>query len=606
MTIAEKYGIDDSHAHTTQCPRCARNGKDTAKDNLSVYGPGMGAYCHACQFTILSDEQLAERGLDAAEDYIGDEITMTREAITPEENARIKEYTGTKSKDWRGIRDETNIPYGVRYQYDNETGEPDKQFVPTTMGGQLVGYKTRVFPKDFTNPIGIVGRQCDMVGQHRYKKGGRTVLIVGGEVDMLSAEQMLWDYQVSKGHTQYERVAVVSPSVGETGCAKQIQSNYAFFDSFEKIIVGMDNDAAGERATEAIVPMLPKGKVYIAKWSKKDPNSMLMAGIEKKFIDDYYKAKLYVPAGVVGSGELGARLREEVALERIKLPPVMDEINEMLGGGMMLGRIYNIGAASGIGKTVYVDTIVEYLVDHCPYQIGVVSMELSAAQYGLSMLSRRVGRKISAIRDAVERLAFINSPEVQAKEKALFFREDGSHRWHLVDDRDGSIEDLKKTVERLIIECECRVIVLDPLQDILDGLTNEEQSLFLKWQKGLIKSHNVTFININHVRKSGGGGQQNSGGAMISEEDFAGSSTIFKSAAANILLVRDKMNEDPIIRNTTYAYLSKNRDNGLTGPAGSYYYDAMTHLLRKLDDWLSEQGISFDNENGFTPSSSKK
>jgi hypothetical protein len=178
---------------------------------------------------------------------------------------------------------------------------------------------------------------------------------------------------------------------------------------------------------------------------------------------------------------------------------------------------------------------------------------------------------------------------VQEKEKELFFREDGSHRFYLVDDRDGSLEELKAVVEQLIIACGCKIIVLDPLQDILDGMTNEEQALFLKWQKGLIKSHNVLFININHVRKSGGGGTQNSNGAMISEEDFAGSSTIFKSAALNILLVRDKMNEDPIERNTTKAFISKNRDNSETGPAGELYYDGQEHTLYDKQEWLSKQ-----------------
>jgi len=216
------------------------------------------------------------------------------------------------------------------------------------------------------------------------------------------------------------------------------------------------------------------------------------------------------------------------------------------------------------------------------------------------MLSRHVGRKISNIQDKAERLSFLDSEQIKTKEKELFFRADGSHRWHLVDDRDGSIDDLKSTVEKLIISCGCKVIVLDPLQDILDGLGLDEQALFLKWQKGLLKSHNCTFININHVRKSGGGGQQNSGGAMISEEDFAGSSTIFKSAALNILLVRDKMNEDPVVRNTTKAYISKNRDTGVTGPAGEYYYDGQTHQLRAFDEWAEEQGIVFSNDN-FIP-----
>jgi hypothetical protein len=239
-----------------------------------------------------------------------------------------------------------------------------------------------------------------------------------------------------------------------------------------------------------------------------------------------------------------------------------------------------------LGKTVYVDTIVYYLAFNSPHRVGVVSMELNAGSYGLSMLSRHLGKKISNMSSREEKMAYLQSDEVKQAQKELFFRDDGSHRWHLVDDRDGTIADLQNTVEQLVITCDCKVIVLDPLQDILDGLSIEDQSLFLKWQKALIKSHNITFININHVRKSGGGAKQNSEGAMISEEDFAGSSTIFKSAALNILLVRDKMADDPVVRNTTKAYISKNRDNGVTGPCGDYYYDNVSHQLWDKRSWL--------------------
>ena len=72
----------------------------------------------------------------------------TRERITPEENEQLKGYTGTKSKGWRGIRDDINKVFGVRYTYDDETGEPDAQYVPTTINGELSGYKVRRFPKD--------------------------------------------------------------------------------------------------------------------------------------------------------------------------------------------------------------------------------------------------------------------------------------------------------------------------------------------------------------------------------------------------------------------------------------------------------------------------
>jgi hypothetical protein len=266
----------------------------------------------------------------------------------------------------------------------------------------------------------------------------------------------------------------------------------------------------------------------------------------------------------------------------------------MTADGIGLGRIVNIGAASGLGKTVYVDECVMYWAFNCPHLVGIVSMELNAGQYGISMLSRYIKYKINNIKDHAEKSKFLDQDWVKAKEKELFYREDGSHRFYLVDDRDGSVEDLKAVVEQLVISCGVRVIILDPLQDILDGMTNEEQAVFLKWQKGLIKSHSMTFININHVRKSGGGqSQQNSSGAMISEEDFQGSSTIFKSAALNILLVRDKMNPDPIERNTTKAFISKNRDNSQTGPAGEFYYDAEQHKLYNKRKWLESNHVKY-------------
>jgi hypothetical protein len=69
-----------------------------------------------------------------------------------------------------------------------------------------------------------------------------------------------------------------------------------------------------------------------------------------------------------------------------------------------------------------------------------------------------------------------------------------------------------------------------------------------------------------------------------------GSSTIIKSAAANIILRRNKLAEDPIERNTTNAEVAKNRVCGITGPAGGAYYDNQTHTMHDLDEWLKENG----------------
>jgi hypothetical protein len=524
-----------------------------------------------------------------------DEEVTTREPLTQEQHDEIKSYTGLKGYGYRGIRDETSRYFGVRYQYDEETGKPIKQFVPTTVDGNIVGYRTRVFPKDFSNPIGVVGKECDMIGQFRFKSARRDCIIVGGETKLLNTYQMLKDYNEQRGK-DYDPPAVVCSTLGESGAWKQVQAQYEFFNQFERVIVCMDQDEAGHEATEKICKVLPKGKAHVMTMRYKDADDYVVdksgapLGREKEFINDYWGSKPYTPAGIVGSGDLSARMRLEVSVPKVTFPVFMREANEMTAGGMTLSSIVNIGAASGLGKTTWVDEIVEHLAFNSPHLVGVVSMEATAGQYGISMLSRYIRYNINSIQDPAEKQKFLEQDWVKAKEKELFFREDGSHRFYLVDDRDGTLDDLKAVVEQLVVQCNVKVIVLDPLQDILDGLSIDEQAVFLKWQKSLNKSHGVLFININHVRKSQGGGQQNSSGAMISEEDFQGSSTIFKSASLNILLVRDKMAEDPIERNTTKAYISKNRMNGITGPAGEYYYENSEKKMYHKADWMAQHG----------------
>jgi hypothetical protein len=109
----------------------------------------------------------------------------------------------------------------------------------------------------------------------------------------------------------------------------------------------------------------------------------------------------------------------------------------------------------------------------------------------------------------------------------------------------------------------------------------------MKWLKGMVKSHDVSFILINHVRKSAGGSKANSAGADLFEEDFQGSSAIFKSAACNLLFTRNKEAENEVERNVTTMKMTKCRWTGNTSPqAGKYFYDNQVHTLYDLDDYL--------------------
>lgn len=913
MNLAEKFGIDTSYSHKTACPRCRRSGGDSAGDNLHVYGGGNGAYCWACGFTIPSDDHAEEMGWNVEE---GDEPVTTREALTSEQKEEIKEMTGLKGFGYRGIRDEISRWFGVRYEYDSETGKPIAQYFPTTIEGELVGYRVRRFPKDFSQSPGKVGKECDLVGQFRFNTQNKICVIVGGETKLLNTYQMLKD-DIERRGKDYDVPAVVCSTLGESGAWKQVQAQYAFFEKFEKIIICMDNDKAGKEAAESIAKVLPKGRAYIMSMRYKDADDYVVdkegnrVGKEREFLLDYWAAKPWTPDGIVGSGSVADRIREAAAAPKVPLPPFMHKLQKLMAGGIPLKTIINLGSASGCvdkdteyltpngwvkfdrytegvkvaqyhmdgrmtfveplayiklpcesmtlvenrstsqcltdehrviyysttaskkpreisfkevkekhkknatgfrgffattftysgegvdysegelrlqvavmadgrivengadnytqmrfakerkykrllklcedfglryedrgwkpstytggkeyevivwpktqaksfgtafynataeqlsiicdevlhwdgsietgvytstregdvdflqfafaacgkravvgqdsrvekytggycgvlnvnkgsklisirggnkrpaasmseyktldgfkycfdvdtgmlvlrrngkifitgntGKSTIVDECTYYWIFNSPYKPGIVTLESDVGQYGTKLLSRHVGRKIDLFETPEEKLEFLSRPEITESERNLYFKEDGEQRFYLIEDRDGGLDSMKAKIEELVIACGCQLIILDPLQDILDGLPNEEQATFLKWMKGMVKSHDVIFINVNHVRKSQGGKQANSTGADLFEEDMQGSSSIFKSGACNLLFTRNKEAEDPIERNTTKMKASKIRWTGHTGAAGEYYYDNLTHTMYDKEDWMSKQ-----------------
>ena len=575
--------------HKEPCPRCRSRGEDKAGDNLQVYGEGQGSHCFACNYTVPSDKHKEKMGWNE------EELEMVSEMaeFTEEDHDKLKQITTFRGAGYRGITDETYKYFGVRHEYEPETGDMVAQYYPATKEYKCIGYKKRKLPKTFTC-LGPVGADNDLFGEFRFKAAsGKYIVIVGGEIDQLSAYQMLRDYQVKKGNDQYDPIPVVSPSTGEGSSAKQLQAKYDFLNRFERIVLCFDNDKAGQEAQELAASVLPKGKVWVMDMALKDPNSYIWNRDEgtpnkcaSQWVSAFFKAKQYTPNGILPSTSLMDKMVEQAMTPKIPLPPFMHRLQDMMAGGIPLGVIVNLGSASGTGKSTIADECTYHWIFNSPHKIGVVSLESDAGQYGFKILSRHVGTKIDLISTVEDKVAYLSRQDVIDKANELWFNTDGTPRWYLVEDRDGGITSLQDLIMSLIIKCECKVIILDPLQDILDGLGNEEQSLFLKWMKGMVKSHSVTFINISHVRKSGGDKKANSTGADIHEEDMQGSSTIFKSGACNLLFTRNKEAASELERNTTKMKATKIRWTGHTGIAGEYYYSNRDHKMYDLQDWL--------------------
>lgn len=589
-----RYGveIDLSREGKVACPKCRLSGHDNSGDNLHVYGIGKdgkhkGAKCfRECGMYIPTQEQMDENKFrDGGYERVGREFNA-------EINEEIKSNTftfglGADGKPYRGVPEAITKPFGVRYSV-TEDNEVLETYYPVTQDFELSGYKVRSHPKDFASPgpYGETGRDCDLFMQFKFKNAmGKYVLITSGEHDALAAYYML--YSRPNKDTDYPEIPVVSGTTGEGSLHIQLQNQYAWLDRFEKIIICIDPDDTGKKCLERVSQVVPRGKLHVMPFmTEKDPNAMLEKGKMREFVSSFYQAKPYTPEGIVGSSELEEKMLEAIIAPRIPFPPFYEDMNELTAGGIPLKKIVNIGSMSGAGKSTIVDEFVYFWIFNAPYRVGILSLESDGGEYNTKLLSRHVGRKIELIRDAQERYDFVTSPDVKARNWELLHTPEGDNRFYLIEERDGSFADIKRQVERLVIECECQVVILDPLQDVLDGMSNEDQSLFMKWQKGMVKSHDMSFININHVRKSGGGQQANSTGAELFEEDFQGSSAIFKSGALNILMMRNKEAVSIIERNTTRSKVTKCRWTGRTSPnVCETFYDIDTHTLIDLKDY---------------------
>jgi len=571
--LSNKYGIDTSHEHKTGCPRCIRKGQDKSRNNLHVYGEGKGAFCWACEFTIPSDEWLEEHGEikdDEEEFVVGSYFDL-------EVNEKIKKQTGTDSKGYRGIRSDISRPFGVRYSYDEADGSVAATYYPTTQNYEISGYKLRKHPKDFTSPVGETGKDCELFGQFKFKTMTGTVVICGGEHDSLAAFQMLSDAQKNK---QYDPVACVSPTIGESGAHKQVQKQYAFFSQAKKIVIATDNDKAGKEAAEKIAKVLPRGRVYIMNMRLKDCNQYIAEGREQDFINDFWQAKPYSPAGVHASSGLLTAAIDYSDLSKLTLPPFMAKAQTMFGGGLVKNELTCCFAKTSVGKSLFVDSMVVHWVLTEPAEIvGVLSLEATKDKWATNILSNYLGVRLINM-DGAARREYLSRDDIRDKAEHFLMKEDGSPRFWVCDERGASIEVVKEKILEMIIQLGVTILVADVYSDLMAGLSLEAQEELVAWFKKLIKEYpQVSVLLVCHTRKTDNNSQ-------LTESDIIGTSTIMKSAAQTFSLERDKLSDSDFERNCTKVTVHKNRHHSETGPAGIVYFDKDTGKLYDLDQYL--------------------
>lgn len=447
----------------------------------------------------------------------------------------------------RGVTKGTMEVYGVKTYVDSNNKEI-KQEYPYPSGG----VKTRFFPKEFRTTQGF--KSDELFGMNLWNSGSsRQVTITEGELDAMSAYQMCND-------SRYPQPFVSLPSASPNS---KIWKNTAdWLNSFDKIILSVDNDDAGNAVAQRIANMHPN-KVYRVIHDKfKDANEFLTAGAEKEFKNAWFGAKKYVPDNVLNTPDQFIKLFDG-SEDHVYVETGIRDFDELCMG-LMQGHFTLFKAATGIGKTEFMRYL-EYniLKNHPDVPIAVWHMEETKLRSILGLVSYEVGSNLTRkdlieekkadniVRDAITKLT-------EGEKLYQFF----------LNDEDNPL-DILNHIRYLSQACGVRYIFFEPIQDIAANMAGEESKeqfladLSVRLSK-LAAELGVGIITIGHTNDDGA---------------VKYCRMIEQRASVVVELQRDKMSENEDERNTTRLLVTKNRPVGPTGYAGRLTFNPRTFIL---------------------------
>jgi len=576
--------INGEYLGHTGCP------KHGSSDSLALYKKPNGSVDGHCwsECGHLSNKELNTLGVLNGNKVVVDFTTKSGGTfvMTEEVKAKVESVLEHDISGWK----ERRIPRVVSEFYNVRTkmvdGEVRYRYYPSTQNDELVGWHVRDdFVKKAKNageeidrppffPIGKVKSDCQLFGQSRFEKGGKYLVLASGEEDAqaiftaLNLEKVGGKLAIKKFLTP-----VVSTTTGE-GSIGQIKSNYEYITSFENVIIMYDNDKAGREGAEKVAKMLKAGQARIAKYKRKDACEHSKHEEFDQIAQAFWKAERYSPVDVLHLHDMWHDFENEDSNAVIPFPRSMSKLNEMMNGGHRRGEVTVIGALTSIGKSTFINSIVYDLIENTPYKVGAFFLEGTKREVVRDLLSLDLGINLRrADRSSLDmnklKRHFIDN--LASKDKFVYVDHQGSISNNEIFDKFNYLAEVEG----------CDVIIFDVLQA---GCNSSDNGAIIEFMDAILKfakKTDTSIIVVSHMRKPTGDDPHN-----VSEYDLMGSSSINQIAFNTILISRDKMSQDPKIRNSTQIKLVKCRDSGNTGIAGWVRFDPdSSHLFACADPY---------------------
>jgi twinkle protein len=519
------------------CPKCG------SSDALSFKEGDEFGFCFSCNKSSKLDGEPVEP-------------TSMKQHTTKLTLEEIQNYDTRGFKE-RDIHKVVAEHYGVKVSY-SEDGTIDAHFYPYTRKGQTVAYKERKLPKTFS----IHGdfKDVELFGQN-VSSGGNRLVVTEGELDALAVAQA----QYAKYKRFYPVVALPSASATST-----VLSQREFLRSFDEVVLMLDMDDPGQKATQQIAKIIGYDKVKVATLPEKDPCEVLIKHGTDTLMRCVFDAKAFSPAGVVRGEDVWNHFVEKESVVSLPYPSCLNSLNEKLKG-IRMGEITLFTSGTGSGKSTVIKEIVLEILDKTTDMVGMVSLEESIGDSAEKFIGMALEKNLT-------------EEELTLEEKRVGFdKVFGDERLVLLDHQ-GSVSDesLIDKLEHLAL-MGCKYIILDHITIAVSegakGKTgNEAVDSIMSDLLKIAKKHNVWLGVVSHLRK---GEKPFEEGHLPSIDDIKGSGSIKQISFDIIAFARNMIAEVEQVRNTIRLRVLKCRHTGRTGDCGSTSYNAKTGRLQQ-------------------------
>jgi twinkle protein len=454
---------------------------------------------------------------------------------------RIEQAGNGKFVAMRGITERTMEDFGV-LTYD------DRQEYVYPSGGKKV---RTLKEKGFYAKDGFKGDE--LFGMNFFTAGcSKIVTITEGELDALSAAQML--------KSSYTNPVVSLPSA--TPSRKLWENCKDWLNSFDKIVLSVDTDEAGNAVADKIAKLFPNKVYRVPHDTYKDANEFLQAGKGNDFKSAWWNARKYTPENILNTTDQFLSLYNDTPEHQYVETGIVALDDKILG--LMQGHFTVIKAPTGIGKTE-VMRFLEYNMLQKGIPIAAWHLEETKLRSLLGLVSYDCKENLTR-RDLIDEK---KAHDRVVKSIESLTKDENFYQFYLGDGQ--GTEELLEQIRFFREACGVRYVFFEPIQDVVAGkneASKEEILADLSVRLSKIAAElNVGIVTIAHTNDDG---------------DPKYCKMIGQRASVIIDLSRDKESDDVEERNTTHITVQKNRPCSEEGRAGKMRFNPDTFTLREV------------------------